>query len=72
MEMFYGFNHPVYQEIDYRGLLNKVCYPKEISDIRNNNLTLQSRIQRLKTKISTQKQNIPYLKHRIIKTYAFL
>ena len=39
MEMLYAFNHPVYQEIDYRGLLNKACYPKEISDIRNNNLT---------------------------------
>ena len=39
MEMFYEYNHPVYQDIDYRDLLNKACYPKEISDIRNKNLT---------------------------------
>ena len=39
MEMFYEYNHSVYQDIDYRDLLNKACYPKEISDIRNKNLT---------------------------------
>ena len=37
VEMFYGFNHPVYQDFDYRDLLNKACYPKEISYIRNKN-----------------------------------
>ena len=27
---FMGFNRPAYQDIDYRDLLNKACYPKEI------------------------------------------
>lgn len=35
MEMFYGFNYPVYQDIDYRDLLYKACNPKKILDIHN-------------------------------------
>lgn len=38
MEMFYGFNHPVYQDIDYRDLLYKACNPKKILDITEFNI----------------------------------
>ena len=56
MEMFYGFNHPVYQDIDYRDLSNKACYPKEILYIRNKNLTFTITNTKVstKTKVSTQ------------------
>ena len=30
MDMFYGFRHPIYQEIEYRDLKNKVLYPIEV------------------------------------------
>jgi len=39
LEMFYGFQHPFYQEIEYRDLKVKASYPPEIKDVRNRNLT---------------------------------
>ena len=33
-ELFYGFNHPIYQEIEYRDLLQKVIMPKEVKVTR--------------------------------------
>ena len=29
-DLFYGFNHPLYQEIEYRDLKNKAIYPEEV------------------------------------------
>lgn len=42
LEFFYGFNHPLYQEIEYRDLRNKARYPKEIRIQRQANLTFSS------------------------------
>ena len=39
MEMFYGFKHPYYQEIEYRELLGRSRYPKAIDEFRRKNLT---------------------------------
>ena len=35
-ELFYGFDHPIYQEID---LLQKVIMLKEIKELRDKNMT---------------------------------
>ena len=29
-DLFYAFNHPIYGEVEYRELKNKVIYPEEI------------------------------------------
>ena len=42
LNFFYGFNHPLYQEIEYRDLKNKTVYPEEIRLQRQNNLTFSS------------------------------
>ena len=37
-ELFYCFNHPIYQEIEYLNLLQKVM-PKEVKELRDKNIT---------------------------------
>ena len=39
MELFYGFNHPIYQEIEYRDLRQKVVVPSIVKKQRTENLT---------------------------------
>ena len=39
MDLFFGFNHPIYQEIEYRELSQKIVMPAEILEQRNKNLT---------------------------------
>ena len=39
MELFYGFNHPIYQEIEYRDLRQKVVMPSIVKKQRVENLT---------------------------------
>ena len=39
MDLFYGFNHPLYQEIEYRDLKNKAIYPEEVKQQRLKNLS---------------------------------
>ena len=39
MDMFYGFPHPQYQEIEYRDLHNKAVYPEEVKEQREKNLS---------------------------------
>ena len=38
MPLFYGFNHPIYQEIEYRDLQNRVCYPEEVRKLLDRNM----------------------------------
>ena len=35
IDWFYGFNHPIYREIEYRNLRNKALYPKEVKRQRS-------------------------------------
>ena len=35
--MFYAFNHPIYHEVEYRELKNKVIQPEEVKNILNEN-----------------------------------
>ena len=39
MDLFFGFNHPIYQEIEYRELSQKIVRPAENLEQRNKNLT---------------------------------
>ena len=39
MEIFHAFNHPIYQEIEYRDLKQKVFMPDEVRNQRRSNLT---------------------------------
>ena len=39
MELFYGFNHPIYQEIEYRDLQQKIIMPEDVKKQRDENLT---------------------------------
>ena len=38
-ELFYGFDHPIYQEIEYRHLLQKVIMLKEVKELLDKNMT---------------------------------
>ena len=33
-------NHPIYRQVEYRELKNKVIYPEEVKNILNKNITL--------------------------------
>ena len=33
LPLFYSFNHPIYQEVEYRDLCNRAMYPNTISDV---------------------------------------
>ena len=39
MELFYGFNHPIYQEIEFRDLRQQILMPEEVLEQRNQNIT---------------------------------
>ena len=41
-DLFYGFRHPLYQEIEYRDLKNKAIYPVEVKNQGAKNLTYSS------------------------------
>ena len=42
LDFFYGFNHPIYQEIEYRDLRNKIIYPPEIRAQLEENITFSN------------------------------
>ena len=42
LDFFYGFNHPIYQEIEYRDLRVKAIYPEEIRRQLDENVTFSS------------------------------
>ena len=37
--MFYGFCHPIYQEVEYRDLRNRALYPTDLKSTMDENLT---------------------------------
>ena len=39
MDLFYGFKHPLYQELEYQDLKNKATYPEALKKQRQQNLT---------------------------------
>ena len=39
MPLFFAFNHPIYQEIEYRDLRNQVLYPKEVKHLLDNSMS---------------------------------
>ena len=41
--MFFGFNHPIYREVEYNELRQKVLLPQEISAVRNNNISYSTK-----------------------------
>ena len=41
--MFYGFNHPIYREVEYTELKNSVLYPQEVATLRNRNITFRGK-----------------------------
>ena len=41
-DLFYVFNHPIYREIEYRDLRNRVMYPKEVRRIRDSNMSFST------------------------------
>ena len=42
MPLFYAFNHPIYQEIEYRDLRNQISYPDEIKKLLSANISFTS------------------------------
>ena len=42
LDFFYGFNHPLYQEIEYRDLRNKARYPSEVKKQLEENHTFST------------------------------
>ena len=42
VNMFYGFNHPIYREIEYNELRQKVCFPTIISELRKENISFSN------------------------------
>ena len=42
LKMFYGFNHPIYREVEYNELRQKAIFPQEISEIRAKNISFSS------------------------------
>ena len=41
-DLVYAFNHPIYREVEYRELRNKVIYPEEIKNVLNENITFSA------------------------------
>ena len=39
IDMFYGFNHPIYREVEYSDLCNKVLYPEVVKELRKQNVS---------------------------------
>ena len=42
INMFYGFNHPIYREVEYNELRQKVCFPTIISQLRKQNISFSN------------------------------
>lgn len=68
LNLFYGFNHPIYREIEYRDLRNKVLYPNQVKQQRKKNLTYSKSAEKsrnqggdflLEQKIQRQKMIAP-------------
>ena len=38
-DLFYAFNHPIYREVEYRDLKNRVLYPEQVRTLRDNNMS---------------------------------
>ena len=47
--MFYGFNHPIYREVKYSDLRNKVLYPEVVKELKKRNISF-SEIHSMKNK----------------------
>ena len=41
-DLFYAFNDPIYREVEYSELNNKVIYPEEMKNILNENITFNA------------------------------
>ena len=41
-KMFFGFNHPIYREVEYNELRQKAIFSKEISDVQKKNISFSS------------------------------
>ena len=39
---FYGFNHPIYREVEYNELRQQALYPSEIANLREENISFSS------------------------------
>ena len=39
MDLFFAFNHPIYREVEYRDLKNRVSYPPDIRSLRDRNMS---------------------------------
>lgn len=37
-DLFYSFKHPIYREVEYRYLRNRVMYPTEVKAIRDKHM----------------------------------
>ena len=44
LDFFYGFQHPIYREIEYRDLRNKVIYPEPVLKQRYENLSFTTSV----------------------------
>ena len=49
IDMFYGFNHPIYREVKYSDLRNKVLYPEVVKELKKRNISF-SEIHSMKNK----------------------
>ena len=45
MPLFYGFKHPIYQEIEYRDLKDQICYPEAIKEVLEQNMSFTSSLE---------------------------
>ena len=41
-DLFYAFKHPIYREVEYRDLCNKVIHPNEVYNLLSENITFSS------------------------------
>ena len=42
LPLFYGFRHPIYQELEYRELFNRASYPDSVLEFMNDNMAFSS------------------------------
>ena len=40
--MFFAFNHPIYREVEYNELRQKVIFPNEITELRKQNISFST------------------------------
>ena len=41
-DLFYAFKHPIYREVEYRDLKNRVLYDKEVKELRDKNMSFST------------------------------